>query len=102
MPHITCIHGLLNKPPKEVLLQIWRDALKEKGLDLDAAGVTSSMVYWADVMYEEPKSEMAAHESNDSVIEAKDQPGGQPNFLYPHKRIVDIAIDLNSRQWAFY
>ena len=26
------------------------------------------------------------------VIEAKDKPGGQPQFLYADKRIVDISI----------
>jgi len=73
MAHITFIHGIANKPASDVLLRLWRQALaRDEGLDLGAEGVTSSMVYWADVMYEEPKPEMAEHESNDSVIERKD------------------------------
>ena len=73
MPHVTFIHGIANKPAPDVLLRLWRQSLsRDDGLDLGAEGITSSMVYWADVMYEEPKAEMAEHESNDSVIERTD------------------------------
>ena len=57
MPHVTFVHGLSNKPPREALLNSWLGALKGRfggGLDLAGAGVTSEMVYWADVLYEEP------------------------------------------------
>lgn len=56
MPHVTFIHGISNKPPAEELLKIWRDALEvdqlgnNDGVSLGAIGVTSSMVYWADVL----------------------------------------------------
>jgi len=71
--HITFIHGIANKPEPEVLIQLWHQSLsRDDGLDLGTEGVTSTMVYWADVMYEEPKPEVAAHESNDSVIERDD------------------------------
>lgn len=73
MAHITFIHGIANKPESEVLTRLWRQSLsRDEGLDLGTEGVTSTMVYWADVMYSEPKPEMAAHESNDSVIERDD------------------------------
>lgn len=69
MAHVTFIHGIANKPAPDVLLRIWRDSLaRDDGLDLGAEGVSSSMVYWADVMYEEPQPEMAEHEANDSVV----------------------------------
>lgn len=74
MAHITFIHGIANKPDSEVLLRLWRQALsRDNGLDLGAEGVTSTMVYWADVLYETPKPEMAEHESNDSIVEATDE-----------------------------
>jgi hypothetical protein len=58
MPHITFIHGIANKPACEPLHEAWRRTLRDgDGLDLGAEGVTSSMVYWADVMYEAPLSE---------------------------------------------
>lgn len=55
MPHITFIHGISNKPAKDTLLQIWLRSLEEKdGIDLGSSGVTTSMVFWADVMYGDP------------------------------------------------
>lgn len=57
MPHVTFIHGLANKPPKDDLLRSWLGALAGSdggGLDLAAAGVSSDMVYWADVLYPSP------------------------------------------------
>lgn len=73
MPHVTFIHGIANKPAAEELLQIWRRSLAQNdGLDLGAEGVSSSMIYWADVMYEHVQAPMAEHESNDSVIQPGD------------------------------
>jgi predicted alpha/beta hydrolase family esterase len=64
MPHVTFIHGISNKPPKDKLLKLWRDALaREGGIDLGASGVSSTMVYWADVMYAAPQDEQTAFES---------------------------------------
>jgi hypothetical protein len=64
MAHITFIHGIGNKPPEEQLLRQWRTALlDDDGLDLDDLGVSSSMVYWADVLYETPMVG-AGNESN--------------------------------------
>lgn len=58
MHHITFVHGIGNKPPAERLLGLWRQALAGAGgLDLEAAGVTSSMVYWADVLHAAPLAE---------------------------------------------
>lgn len=55
MPHVTFIHGMCNKPAADLLLQSWLSSLADGGgLDLGAAGVTSSMVYWADVVYADP------------------------------------------------
>ncbi|MFY9610161.1 MAG: hypothetical protein WAU45_16305 [Blastocatellia bacterium] len=60
MAHVTFIHGISNKPPEENLRRIWLRALaRENGIDLETDGVTSSMVYWADVLYEKPLDEEA-------------------------------------------
>ncbi len=72
MPHVTFIHGIANKPPKEKLLENWRAELAHGGLDLDANGVTSSMVYWADVMYAEPEAEGVNFESVDDGLGTKE------------------------------
>lgn len=48
MAHITFVHGIMNKDPKEQLLRRWRAALKLEST------VSVDMVYWADVLYREP------------------------------------------------
>lgn len=63
MPHVTFIHGICNKPPKEKLLENWEQYLAQGDLDLAASGVTTSMVYWADVLYEKPQEPSADFES---------------------------------------
>jgi pimeloyl-ACP methyl ester carboxylesterase len=64
MPHVTFIHGISNKPPADDLLRIWRRALAEatEPLPLGNLGVTSSMVYWADLLYEKPEDDLSAYE----------------------------------------
>ena len=74
MPHITFIHGISNKPPKEKLLTIWQDGLagnklsNNDAIDLGTEGVTCSMVYWADVLYEKPLEAGSAEEEGLSGI----------------------------------
>lgn len=64
MSHITFIHGMVNKPPADELLNIWKRALAaDDGINLSTRGITSSMVYWADVLYAKPAEEKDSHES---------------------------------------
>jgi hypothetical protein len=64
VPHVTFIHGISNKPPAADLLRIWRQTLAGAAtpLPLGDLGVTSSLVYWADLLYDPPDSDLAAHE----------------------------------------
>lgn len=50
------LHGLGNKPPKEVLENWWRKSLEEglKKLGVDYAQVPFELVYWRDIMYSCP------------------------------------------------
>jgi hypothetical protein len=76
MPHITFIHGIANKPPADELLEIWRRALAQnEGINLATKGITSSMVYWADVLYTRPAREGDGHESvgNEAIVEPGDE-----------------------------
>jgi hypothetical protein len=68
MPHVTFIHGISNKPPAEELSRIWRGVLADQGLDLDAKGVSSSMVYWADLLYPEPLEEVEYESAEDPEL----------------------------------
>lgn len=64
MPHVTFVHGLANKPPLEKLHQSWLRALQKGGLDLADEGVSSTMVYYGDVLYDQPLEEVEAEESS--------------------------------------
>jgi hypothetical protein len=71
MGHVTFVHGILNKTAPEELVQLWRRGLAEEdGFNLGARGVTSSMVYWADVLYDKPLVESAHAESLEAAAEA--------------------------------
>ena len=63
MPHVTFIHGIANKPTKDKLLENWEAEITYGGLDLAAEGVTTSMVYWADMLYASPLSSSQNFES---------------------------------------
>lgn len=81
MPHVTFIHGISNKPPADDLLRIWRDALADAAepLPLGDLGVTSSMVYWADLLYEKPEEDLSAYEGVlENTAEAIDGAGDAP------------------------
>ena len=64
MAHITFVHGIANKPPEADLHRVCRDALGDGDdpLPLGDLGVTSSCVYWADVLYSDPDTDLAAYE----------------------------------------
>jgi hypothetical protein len=79
MAHITFIHGISNKPEREALRNLWLRALaREDGLDCDLDGITSSMVYWADVMYASPDTTVEAFEGtgNDELEAQRDAAPG--------------------------
>ncbi|MBB4184787.1 hypothetical protein GGE07_001413 [Sinorhizobium terangae] len=79
MAHVTMIHGIGQKPEEAALLAVWRRALaggpQETRIDLGAKGVSSSMVYWADVLYPAPDPNVAAHESTDELETLKSDVG---------------------------
>ena len=81
MPHVTFIHGIANKPPVDELIRIWRRALESAPdpLPLGSLGVSSSMVYWADLLYAEPEQDTAAFEGvHENTAAAIDGAGGPP------------------------
>jgi predicted alpha/beta hydrolase family esterase len=70
MGDVTFIHGIANKPPVEELHRIWLDALAaDGGVDLDARGVSSRMVYWADLLYAEPLPTVAEGDGLESAAD---------------------------------
>lgn len=74
MAHITFIHGIANKPAADRLLEIWlRSLAQDDGINLATRGITSSMVYWADVMYANPAEDEGAYESVDAEVSVRDE-----------------------------
>lgn len=80
MAHVVFIHGIANKPAADQLLRLWRTGLAgNRGLDLDAMNVGSSMVYWADVLYAEPGLEALEAVAGDD-IDAVEAPFVDPTW----------------------
>lgn len=89
MAHITFIHGIANKPPADALLEQWRVALLDNdGVDLDQMGVTSSMVYWADLLYAHPLSEAVAQ--SQEALEADGAVAGEDTDM---SWLLDVDAD---------
>lgn len=79
MPHVTFIHGISNKPPAQDLLRLWREATANAAepVPLGDLGVTSSMVYWADLLYGTPDEDLSSYEGVlENTPEAIDGGGG--------------------------
>jgi hypothetical protein len=94
MPHVTFIHGISNKPPPADLIRIWREALADapEPVPLGDLGVTSSLVYWADLLYEEPDEDLTAYEGAlENTPQAVDG-GGSP--APPEPRTTEEAVFL--------
>ena len=74
MAHVTFVHGMANKPPADVMLKLWLRALARDdpkpeihsppnaGLDLGTIGASFDSVYWADVLYEPPETDLSGYE----------------------------------------
>ena len=73
MPHVTFVHGIANKPEREELIRAWsRFLAREDGLNLSGEGVTTSAVYWADVLHKSPIESLAGYERAESEVVATD------------------------------
>jgi hypothetical protein len=96
MAHVTFIHGIANKPPAPDLLRIWRDTLADAvdPLPLGDLGVTSELVYWADLLYDKPDDNLAAYEGVlENTAEAVDAGGAPPA---PRPRTAEEAAFLDA------
>jgi hypothetical protein len=97
MPHITFIHGISNKPAADRLLSAWENALaRESGLDCGTEGITTEMVYWADVLYTQPDTNISAYESLEELegvagVEQAlaEEPGWREQLPPDERRLVE-------------
>jgi hypothetical protein len=96
MPHVTFIHGIANKPAPQELIAIWKRALETAPdpLPLGTLGVTSSMVYWADLLYAAPEPDTTAFEGTlENTAAAID---GAGDATPPEARTPEEAAFLDS------
>lgn len=78
MASLVFIHGLANKPESGYLFQLWKRKLAhDEGFDVAAYDVRCAMSYWADVLYPEPDTNLAAYEatSGDEALTEIARPG---------------------------
>ena len=99
MAHITFIHGIANKPPKDKLNDIWLRALANNdGIDLDGDGVTYEMVYWADMLYAKPdhgsQSQESLESDGESILDSDEEDESwQENLSQAEKAFVNRMAD---------
>lgn len=92
MAHVTFVHGISNMRTSDLVLEAWKRALaRNDGIDLGAEGVSSSLIYWADVMYPEPRADDDINESADDGVAEGDLDDVDMSF-------VDQA-DADERAW---
>jgi hypothetical protein len=72
VPHVTFIHGIGNKPDAQALRRHWLRTLAGYDLDLNAQGVSTSLVYWADLLYPAP-APVSAEAGYESATAAEDE-----------------------------
>ncbi|MET0657414.1 MAG: hypothetical protein ABW110_04560 [Steroidobacteraceae bacterium] len=100
MPHVTFIHGIANKPPAKELEEIWLRALADavEPLSLSEAGVTSTMVYWADLLYEDSIQDVSSYESGlENTAAAVDGAGDVPPIVPKNREEAAFVAGLRAK-----
>jgi hypothetical protein len=70
MPHVLFVHGIGNRLAADKLQESWLHSLADNaGIDLRAAGIEKTMLYWADVLYPSPEPNESANESTHEIAE---------------------------------
>jgi hypothetical protein len=110
MPHITFIHGISNKPEENKLIRIWLEALSNNfngnndGIDLGAEGVTTSMIYWADVLYEKTEDILQENVSNfENLEDVAEKSDTEPDMSWRGQTIDEekVLIDKLATRLSF-
>jgi hypothetical protein len=70
---IICIHGLGNKPPKDLLKKWWQESLLEGLHRIDAKIKLPKfeMVYWADILHTEPLNPQEKNPESPAFLDEK-------------------------------
>ncbi len=105
MPHVTFIHGIGNKVEAKSLEQSWVDALRDGGgPDLPAEDVSTSLCYWADVLYESPLPDTpavteAGEEADILAVEVVDEPWFRELPEAEQREVLELAAEVGAVSW---
>lgn len=96
---IIGIHGLGNKPSKEILQSWWEKAMME---GLQKVGKQYSfpkfeLVYWSDILYDKPMDTLINDTNDPYYLEEKYTPG-QPNIVAENNSIRQKILDILETQ----
>lgn len=92
---IICIHGLGNKPSRELLTKWWRRSIREglSGIGKYIFNPKVVMVYWADILYDKPLDENISDPNDQYFLEEKYIPAPKNYIPEKHetrKKILDF------------
>jgi hypothetical protein len=105
MPHVTFIHGIGNKVEAKSLERSWVDALRDGGgPDLPAEDVSTSLCYWADVLYESPLPDTpavieAGEEADILAVEVVDEPWFRELPEAQQREVLELAAEVGAVSW---
>ena len=91
---IIGIHGMGNKPPKEILTQWWISAIREGLLRIGKAGSTFpfEMVYWADVLHPRPLDPKVTNKNDPLFLDEPYLPATLPSPVAKVNRIREKLV----------
>jgi len=96
---IIGIHGLGNKPPKDILENWWKAAMLE-GLEKEGKSIVLprfELVYWADILYERPLDEGIENKEDPYFMDEKYVPG-LPDFKPEESSLRKKVLDFIEEQ----
>lgn len=102
---MTFIHGIGNKIERGLLERAWVDSLRDGGgPDLWGTDVTTSMCYWADVLYETPLPDTAAtteagEEADVMTAEDIKEPWFQELSAAEQEQVLELAAEVGAISW---
>ncbi len=93
---IICIHGLANKPPKDVLERWCKASIREGFKTIQKTGTpfTFKLVYWADLMHESPQDPKETNKKSDTYFGDPYLPGNPDCYNnFTHSKFKQKILD---------
>ena len=96
---IIGIHGLGNKPPKDLLEEWWLVSMREglKSIGKYVFPAKFELVYWADILYDKPLDPSCVESSNPRYLEERYTPS-PINYKPKQHKIKQKVLDIIEKQ----